>query len=213
MKKDIELYTENNDAINEKNEEISRKNDEIEKLKSSYKFLEDSKSSLEKEKNEEIELYKNQILDMSDELLKYKEEQNTTKENENSEKLYLEKIQSLESYIEKIENENITLKKKDEENKKEMDNLIKKVNNDLKDTESLIDKRVISSVLVSYFDKSINEKVKENLLETLSSIMQYSNEDRKKMGLKPIDIPNKNKKEEDKLKKVSDGLYNFILSS
>ncbi len=213
LKKDIELYTENNDAINEKNEEISRKNDEIEKLKSSYKFLEDSKSSLEKEKNEEIELYKNQILDMSNELLKYKEEQNTTKENENIEKLYLEKIQSLESYIEKIENENITLKKKDEENKKEMDNLIKKVNNDLKDTESLIDKRVISSVLVSYFDKSINEKVKENLLETLSSIMQYSNEDRKKMGLKPIDIPNKNKKEEDKLKKVSDGLYNFILSS
>ena len=182
-------------------------------MKSSYKFLEDSKSSLEKEKNEEIELYKNQILDMSNELLKYKEEQNTTKENENIEKLYLEKIQSLESYIEKIENENITLKKKDEENKKEMDNLIKKVNNDLKDTESLIDKRVISSVLVSYFDKSINEKVKENLLETLSSIMQYSNEDRKKMGLKPIDIPNKNKKEEDKLKKVSDGLYNFILSS
>ena len=147
------------------------------------------------------------------EVEKYKEEQNTTKENENIEKLYLEKIQSLESYIEKIENENITLKKKDEENKKEMDNLIKKVNNDLKDTESLIDKRVISSVLVSYFDKSINEKVKENLLETLSSIMQYSNEDRKKMGLKPIDIPNKNKKEEDKLKKVSDGLYNFILSS
>ena len=46
----------------------------------------------------------------------YKEEQNTSKENENIEKWYLEKIQSLESYIEKIENENITLKKKDEEN-------------------------------------------------------------------------------------------------
>ena len=94
-----------------------------------------------------------------------------------------------------------------------MDNLIKKVNNDLKDTEFLIDKRVISSVLVNYFDKNTNDKIKENLLETLSKIMEYSNEDRKKMGLKPINIPQTNKNEKDQFQSVSEGLYNFILNS
>ena len=41
--------------------------------------------------------------------------------------------------------------------------------------------------------------------------MDYSNEDRKKMGLKPINIP-KNEKD-DKLKSISDGLYNVILNN
>ena len=77
-------------------------------------------------------------------------------EKENIEKMYIDKIQSLETLIEKTENENIELKKKEIDIKKEMDNLIKKVNNDLKDTEFLIDKRVISSVLVNYFDKNTN---------------------------------------------------------
>lgn len=70
---------------------------------------------------------------------------------------------------------------------------------------------MISSVLVNYFDKNANDNVKQSLLETLSSLMDYSNEDRKKMGLKPINIP-KNEKD-DKLKSISDGLYNFILNN
>lgn len=134
-------------------------------------------------------------------------------EKENIEKMYIDKIQSLETLIEKTENENIELKKREIDIKKEMDNLIKKVNNDLKDTEFLIDKRVISSVLVNYFDKNTNDKIKENLLETLSKIMEYSNEDRKKMGLKPINIPQTNKNEKDQFQSVSEGLYNFILNS
>ena len=118
--------------------------------------MEESKNFVEKEKKEEIELYKNQILEMSNEITKLKEDQNMAQEKENIEKMYIDKIQSLETLIEKTENENIELKKKEIDIKKEMDNLIKKVNNDLKDTEFLIDKRVISSVLVNYFDKNTN---------------------------------------------------------
>ena len=175
--------------------------------------MEESKNLVEKEKKEEIELYKNQILEMSNEITKLKEDQNMAQEKENIEKMYIDKIQSLETLIEKTENENIELKKKEIDIKKEMDNLIKKVNNDLKDTEFLIDKRVISSVLVNYFDKNTNDKIKENLLETLSKIMEYSNEDRKKMGLKPINIPQTNKNEKAQFQSVSEGLYNFILNS
>ena len=41
--------------------------------------------------------------------------------------------------------------------------------------------------------------------------MDYSNEDRKKMGLKLINIPKKEK--DDKLKSIIDGLYNLILNN
>ena len=211
LNKDIQLYSENNFTINEKNEEISKKTIEIDKLISSYKILEDEKNNLEKQKNEEIEIYKKQILQMTNEIAEEKEKNNQSNQNEDIEKIYISKIFSLESQLNKLQEENLNLKKKEEDNKKEMDNLIKKVNFDLKNTEYLIDKRVISSVLVNYFDKNANDNVKQSLLETLSSLMDYSNEDRKKMGLKPINIP-KNEKD-DKLKSISDGLYNFILNN
>jgi chromosome segregation ATPase len=212
LNQDIALYSDNNYIINEKNEEISKKTNEIEKLIASYKILEEEKNTMEKEKNEEIEIYKNQILSMTNEIAEQKEKNIESNQNEDIEKIYIGKIFSLESQLNKIQEENLNLKKKEEERKKEMDNLIKKVNLDLKNTEYLIDKRVISSVLVNYFDKNSNETVKQSLLETLSSLMDYSNEDRKKMGLKPINIPNKNDKN-DKLKTISDGLYDFILNN
>ena len=46
--------------------------------------------------------------------------------------------------------------------------------------------------------------------------MQYSNEYRKKMGLKPVEIPknnNENNNNNDKLKNFSDELYNFIVNN
>jgi hypothetical protein len=45
--------------------------------------------------------------------------------------------------------------------------------------------------------------------------MQYSNEDRKKMGLKPVEIPKNNNENNnnDKLKNISDELYNFIVNN
>ena len=45
--------------------------------------------------------------------------------------------------------------------------MMNKVNNDLKDTEYMIDKRIISSVLVSYFDVNSNSKTKQKKLSNL----------------------------------------------
>ena len=221
LKKDIELYNVNNESLNEKNAEILYKDEQIEKMKSSYKFLEDTYLKYQKDKNDEINLYKTQILELSNQLTVNKEIDNINQQKEEYEKTYIDKIEQLNNQIDVLEKENVMMKEKEMQIKKKTNDLIKKVENDLKDTEYMIDKRIISSVLVSYFDKNTSAKVKESLLETLSGFMEYSNEDRKKMGLKPIAIPSSNSgnsntgntNHNDKLKTLSDGLYDFILNS
>ena len=160
-------------------------------------------------------MYKNKILDLTNELSNKNEIINNKIENENININYQNKINNLENQLEKLEKENLNLKNKENEENKKIDNILKKVNNDLKNTEYLIDKRVISSVLVNYFDKNTNENIKQSLLETLSGIMQYSNEDRIKMGLKPVQIPKNddNNNNNDKLKNFSYELYNFIINN
>ena len=192
------------------------KDEQIEKMKSSYKFLEDTYLKYQKDKNDEINLYKTQILELSNQLTVNKEIDNINQQKEEYEKTYIDKIEQLSNQIEALEKENVMIKEKEMQIKKKMSDLIKKVENDLKDTEYMIDKRIISSVLVSYFDKNTSAKVKESLLETLSGFMEYGNEDRKKMGLKPIAIPSSSSSgtyHNDKLKTLSDGLYDFILNS
>ena len=221
LKKDIELYNVNNESLNEKNAEILYKDEQIEKMKSSYKFLEDTYLKYQKDKNDEINLYKTQILELSNQLTVNKEIDNINQQKEEYEKTYIDKIEQLNNQIDVLEKENVMMKEKEMQIKKKTNDLIKKVENDLKDTEYMIDKRIISSVLVSYFDKNTSAKVKESLLETLSGFMEYGNEDRKKMGLKPIAIPSSNSgnsntgntNHNDKLKTLSDGLYDFILNS
>jgi chromosome segregation ATPase len=224
LKKDIELYNINNESLNEKNAEILYKDEQIEKMKSSYKFLEDTYLKYQKDKNDEINLYKTQILELSNQLTVNKEIDNINQQKEEYEKTYIDKIEQLNNQIDVLEKENVMMKEKEMQIKKKTNDLIKKVENDLKDTEYMIDKRIISSVLVSYFDKNTSAKVKESLLETLSGFMEYGNEDRKKMGLKPIAIPSSslnnngnsntsNTNHNDKLKTLSDGLYDFILNS
>lgn len=213
LQTDIELFSETNNEINDKNAIISEKNTEINNLMSSYAFLEESNIKLIKNKDEELETYKNKIFSMSRELTELREAMENKNQYETIESIYLSKIDTLESQVVALEKANEQLIHKEIIMKKEGEDLMKKVQNDLKNTEYLIDKRVISSVLVNYFDKNNNEKIKESLLETLSNIMQYSNDDRKKMGLKPISIPKKDNDPSDRLKDISDGLYNFIMNS
>ena len=82
------------------------------KLISSYKILEDEKNNLEKQKNEEIEIYKKQILQMTNEIAEEKEKNNQSNQNEDIEKIYIAKIFSLESQLNKLQEENLNLKKK-----------------------------------------------------------------------------------------------------
>ena len=135
------------------------------------------------------------------------------KKKEEIENIYIQKISELEKQNISLESNYIDIKKKNEEINKELEEIKIKMMKDLRDNEFMIDKRVISSVLVNYFDVNASDITKKNLLETLSSIMEYSNEDRQKMGLKPIHIGDTNRQNNGTLKSMSEGLYNFILNS
>ena len=211
LKSDLELLQTNSDEINNKNIQITELMQNVESLKASYKILEDSKIEFEKEKNEEIEVYKNKILELTQNLSNLENNQKNEQKNEEIEKIYLQKISELEKQN-NYEKEFLEIKKRNEDLKNENLEMKKKMVKELRDNEFMIDKRVISSVLVSYFDVNSSDLTKKNLLETLSSIMEYSNEDREKMGLKPIHIGDKKQgsNNDNKLKSISEGLYDFI---
>ena len=212
-KENLDLLQVNSDEINSKNIQITELLNTVESLKSSYKLLEESKIEFCKEKNEEIDIYKNKILELTQELNEEKEKYQEMQKKEEIENIYIQKISDLEKQNISLESNYLEIKKKNEEIKKELDEAKKKMINNLRDNEFMIDKRVISSVLVNYFDVNATEMTKKNLLETLSSIMEYSNEDRQKMGLKPIHIGDTNQQNNGTLKSMSEGLYNFILNN
>lgn len=212
-KENLDLLQFNSDEINTKNIQITELMKTVESLKSSYKLLEESKNEFCKEKNEEINIYKNQILDLTQQLNEEKEKFQNIKKNEEIESIYLQKISELEKQNTSLENNYFDIKKKNEKIEKELEEVNKKMIKELRDNEFLIDKRVISSILVNYFDVNASDITKKNVLETLSSIMEYSNEDRQKMGLKPIHIGDTNEQNKGTLKSMSEGLYNFILNS
>ena len=73
-KENLDLLQVNSDEINNKNIQITELMNTVESLKSSYKLLEQSKIEFTKEKNEEIDIYKNKILELTQELNEEKEE-------------------------------------------------------------------------------------------------------------------------------------------
>ena len=211
-KDNLDLMQVNSDEINTKNIQITELLKEVESLKSSYKLLEQNKIEFCKEKNEEIDIYKNKILELTQELNEEKEKYQNIKKKGEIESIYIQKISDLEKQNISLESNYLEIKKKNEDIKKELEETKAKMIKDLRDNEFMIDKRVISSVLVNYFDVNANDLTKKNLLETLSSIMEYSNDDRQKMGLKPIHIGDNNQQNNGTFKSMSEGLYNFIIN-
>ena len=72
-KENLDLLQVNSDEINNKNIQITELLNTVESLKSSYKLLEESKSEFSKQKNEEIDIYKNNILELTQQLNEEKE--------------------------------------------------------------------------------------------------------------------------------------------
>ena len=97
------------------------------------------------------------------------------------EQSYKEKISQLEA-----QNQNLTTstsKNISDSVKNTCVTFIQKINKELIGYEYLIDKRIITDLLIKIFDKSCDAKIKKSLMETMASFMELSNEDRTKMGI------------------------------
>ena len=158
-------------------------------------------------------MYKKQLFELNSEVENFTENIRIQEDHKNSEKN--NKFEELDKQITDLELENKYLKEQKDKMKKYSEEILLKVKNDLKDTEFLIDKRMISNILIKYFDKNTNDKIKSALLDTLANFMGFNNEERAQLGIyynNSAGVNNENNKN-DKLKDLSDELYNFILNA
>ena len=200
--------------LKDKIETINSMEIELNKTKTQFQSLEELFENLKYQQDKEKEILKQELLLASEQKseieinMKALEEKNSLNTHSN------QITNELNDRLSNLEAENLKLKEQKLEIKKHAEEVLIKVRNDLKDTEYLIDKRIISSFLFKYLDKNNNEKIRQAVLDTLSNFLGFSNEERKKIGLNPTTVnvtitSNQN----DKLKDISDDLYNFILNA
>jgi chromosome segregation ATPase len=207
-------------SLHEKIDLLSQKDLEINKLMNAYNDLQEFIENLKNEKEHTNELLKKQIFEMAAEMEDLKQANQLHEEklqNENSSNMSLDrkKFEDMEKLVTDLEIENKHLKEQKDKMKKYSEEILIKVKNDLKDTEFLIDKRMISNILIKYFDPYTDGKIRMALLDTLANFMGYNNDERRKIGLQvnTVNIPTKSSNSADKLKDLSNELYDFILNA
>lgn len=214
-----------NQKIKEQDNIITIKDNEYKKLQNSYMELETFLENSKKEKDLAIESYQKQINELtsqneslSNKVTSLNETLQSTSNEANSLQSSSKKVESLEAQVTSLEIENKNLKEQKNKLKKYSEEIVKKIQNDYQQSEYLIDKRMISSILFKYFDPYTNSSIKYSLLETLANFMNYSNDERKQLGLSTrssndIEIGKASNDDKDKLKKLGEELYDFILNS
>jgi len=103
----------------------------------------------------------------------------------------------------KIKELNIKLKESEQERnaiKAEASALINKAKNDATYKDNLVDKRVLTSFLVKYFDSGATFAVRLGVMETMASILGFNDDERVKVGLPrlvPLPEPKEEEEEEE----------------
>ena len=97
--------------------------------------------------------------------------------------------------------------------------MVSKLQNENKNYEKVVDKTMISSMLITYFKPSTPSSIKKSLLETIANFLEYTDEERESIGL-PSKSGNNNDNSKssgnnlsDQLSKIGNNLYNFITNS
>ena len=246
LKKQVEKYKEKtanmekmNQTLKEQDSQLIIKENEIKKLKKSYEELEEFFEGLKQEKENITQNNQKQINDLINEkkkLEKIVEEKNNEinqykgienigddPNNKNIIKNNLninnEKYEQIQNKIFNLELDNTNLK--DQNNKLIAINkdLVSKLQNENKNYEKVVDKTMISSMLIKYFNPSTPSSIKKSLLETIANFLEYTDEEREQIGL-PSKSGNNNVNSNssgnnlsDQLSKIGNNLYNFITNS
>ena len=199
------------------NKIVEKLNFELNEYRNENIKLNETIENLKSEKEQNTEIFKKQIMEMAIEIETLKEINRLHEDRLQNEPELNKNIEDLEKMITDLELENKHLKEQKDKMKKYSEEILIKVKNDLKETEFLVDKRMISNLILKYFDVSTSEKLKHALLDTLANFMAFNNSERRQIGLGILNNNNQAKSTSnastDKLKDLSDDLYNFILNS
>ena len=137
----------------------------------------------------------------------------SNKDNNDNIQILSERTKMLEQENKKLHDQKITIKRHTEE-------VLIKVKNEIKDIENMVDKRVVSNFFLKALDKKSKKNIKLNVRDTLANFFGFNNEERKKIGLSSISNLNFSKlnntynpSSTDKVKEISDDLFNFVLNA
>ena len=238
LKKQIELYKEKtcnmekmSATLKEQDSQLIIKENEINKLKKSYEELEEFFENLKQEKenlNQTSQKQINGLIEEKKSLEKNLEEKNKKiseiggLDNENNNIILRSNAPTKERYEElmnkvfKLELDNTNLKEQNNKLVKINKDLVTKLQNNNKNYEKVVDKTMISSMLIKYFNPSTPTSIKNSLLETIANFLEYSDEERKQIGLNSkANIGDKTGGGNlgDHLSKLGNNLYNFITNS
>ena len=239
LKKQIELYKEKTSnmekmsaTLKEQDSQLIIKDNEINKLKKSYEELEEFFENLKQEKENLSQSSQKQINELIEEKknleknLEEKNKQLSTNgdlENGNKDKEIninintKEKYEELTNQVFKLELDNTNLKEQNNKLVKINKDLVAKLQNNNKNYEKVVDKTMISSMLIKYFNPSTPNTIKSSLLETIANFMEFTDEEREQIGLNPKsnngDKSNGGGNIGDHLSKLGNNLYNFITNS
>ena len=239
LKKQIELYKDKASNIEkmsvtlkEQDSQLIIKDNEINKLKKSYEELEEFFENLKQEKENLSQNNQKQINELIVEkkrLEKIIEE----KDKKISENIDLdkniknsngivnlptkEKYEELNNKVFNLELDNTNLKEQNNKLVKINKDLVTKLQNSNKNYEKVVDKTMISSMLIKYFNPSTPNSIKNSLLETIANFLEYTDEEREQIGLHSKSNNGDNPKNKgnigDHISKLGNNLYNFITNS
>ena len=228
LKKQIELYKEKtcnmekmSATLKEQDSQLIIKENEINKLKKSYEELEEFFENLKQEKENLNQNSQKQINELIEEKnKKISEIGGLDNENNNiilrSNAPTKERYEELMNKVFKLELDNTNLKEQNNKLVKINKDLVTKLQNNNKNYEKVVDKTMISSMLIKYFNPSTPTSIKNSLLETIANFLEYSDEERKQIGLNSkANIGDKTGGGNlgDHLSKLGNNLYNFITNS
>ena len=239
LKKQIELYKEKtsnmekmSETLKEQDSQLIIKDNEINKLKKSYEELEEFFENLKQEKenlSQNSQKQINELLEEKKNLEKTLEEQNkkfseitdlndgNKNLNEKVNTINKEKYEELNNKIFNLELDNTNLKEQNNKLVKINKDLVTKLQNNNKNYEKVVDKTMISSMLIKYFNPSTPNSIKNSLLETISNFLEFSDEEREQIGLNSksnyVDNSKGGGNLGDHLSKLGNNLYNFITNS
>jgi len=146
-------------------------------------------------------------------LPKEEEIKQTESDPQNDELNDSDPIQVLSARNDKLEKENMILQAQQFELKEQTKEVLLKVQNDLRDIENMVDRRIVSNFLIKALDKSTSKKIRITVIDTLANFLGFSNEDRKKIGLNsnsgnnPVFTPSSS----EKAKEISEDILNNVM--
>jgi len=146
-------------------------------------------------------------------LPKEEEIKQTESDPQNDELNDSDPIQVLSARNDKLEKENMILQAQQSELKEQTKEVLLKVQNDLRDIENMVDRRIVSNFVIKALDRSTSKKIRITVIDTLANFLGFSNEDRKKIGLSfnsgnnPIFAPTSS----EKAKELSEDILNNVM--